>query len=102
MRDRSFMIAVGKELNGEKSAKDIATALGCSISSVHAAVRRMGRQDDLRMRYNVRRSGQRHDVHIPNNVNVWLARITPPGLRVDEMIRAIVTDAFNEAQEPAE
>lgn len=86
-------------LDKDNTVPQIAANIGKDPGAVYGCITRMGWFHRVKMTNRVHGRGRISNVFVPDHIHKWLAQQCPAGLRVDEMVTAIVTDAFNEAME---
>lgn len=89
-------------LDGQHTIPQIAEKVKASPAAIYAAVRRGGFQSQVKWAYRHHANGKRIEVYIPTDIQKWLVGITPKGSRVDEMVTAILTDAYLDAKDGKE
>lgn len=100
-QQRPLLKAISKFLDGKHTVEEIAQKSGHSTAAVYGAIHRAGYGAKVRWQNRWHQNGKIRDVFVPPHVHEWLVEQCPQGLRVDEMITAIVTDAYLDAQEAA-
>jgi hypothetical protein len=84
-------------LDGTKTVPEISAASGVNTASIYSLLRRRGWKVKVKSLYRPR-ADRGVIVCLPDHVRKWVERQCPLGLRLDEMITAIVTDAYHEEQ----
>lgn len=98
-RERPLATAIEPYLDRGMTVPQIAKETGYDPGKIRGCLNRMGWYTRVRMIYRSRGRGKITDVFLPTHIHEWLAKQCPAGLRADEMITAIVTDAYNDAME---
>lgn len=94
--------AIQPYLDKGLTVRQISDASGASVRGIYNTIRWRGWGDRVRYKNRVKSRGRVDDVFLPEPIYQWIVKQCPDGLRVDEMVTAIVTDAYFEAQEEEE
>lgn len=86
-------------LTGKLTVPEIAKKTGKSETTIFNAIYRNGLGPRVKWRNRVKSHGRIHDVFLPTHIHAWVLSQCPKGTRVDEMVTAIVTDAYYDAME---